>query len=345
MTAVPPREERALLARARRAFRWFGILLPSILTIAAVVIQLAVLPQVPDPVAVHWGASGEPDGYAAPWTVPLLTGALGGGMTLVLAAFALIGAREGEWGPTMRFLGALTPAVVGGLVVIITWTFVAQVGSSSWSDAGGVVEPLVWGGATGIVLGVVGWVSQPSVVVSGGSVGEAAPLRALGPGERAVWVRTASLAPAGMIVLVGAAVILFTLAGFDFAVAGGAWPILAAVAVVLTLVILATVLFRVRVDEGGLRVSAPLGLPRFHIPLDEIDEVKVVSVNPMADFGGWGLRKALDGRTGVVLRRGEALEVHRAAASTFVVTVDDAATAAGLLQVLRDRAAGGGTSR
>ena len=344
MTAAAPDQDRARVSRARRAFVWFGIVVPVVLTATAVVIQLAVMGQVPDPVAVHWGVGGEPDGYAAAWSVPLLSAGLGVGMTVLLSAFALIGAREGEWGPTMRFLGSLTPAVVGGILMIITWTFVAQAGLTTATDADGIVEPLVWGGATAIVLGVVAWVSQPRVVVSGGTVRATTEIPSLAPGERAVWVRTTSLGSAGMVVLVGATVILFALALFDFAAAGGVWPVLLIVAGVLALVILATVMFRVRVDAEGLKVVSPLGVPRFSVPLDQIVDVRVVSVNPMADFGGWGVRKGLDGRTGVVLRRGDAVEVSRASGSTFVVTVDDATTAAGLLLALRDRDARGGAA-
>ena len=322
MTVSPSENDRKRLTRARRAFVWFGIVLPLAMTVAAVAIQLWLLPRVPDPVAVHWAVSGAPDGYAAPWTVPALSAGLGIGMTLVLSAFALLGSREGEWGATMRFLGSLAPAVVGAVMVVITGTYAAQVDLPVATQSAGIFGPLVWSGATGIVVGVVAWVSQPRLTVSGGTVRPATPVL-LGPGERAVWVRTASLASGGMAVLVGAAVLLFALAALDIATAGSAWPILLIVAVVVTAAILATMLFRVRVDHDGLSVTSLLGVPRFRVSLDQVVEVKVVTINPMADFGGWGLRKALDGRTGVVLRRGEALEVERARGGAFVVTVDN----------------------
>ena len=80
-----------------------------------------------------------------------------------------------------------------------------------------------------------------------------------------------------------------------------------------------------------------LGVPRFHVPLTEIAAVRAILVNPLADFGGWGVRTALDGRTGVVLRRGEALEIAKRSGRVFVVTVDDAATAAAAIEGLRAR--------
>lgn len=56
-----------------------------------------------------------------------------------------------------------------------------------------------------------------------------------------------------------------------------------------------------------------------------------MTVNPMGDFGGWGLRLSVDGRVGVVLRTGEALQITRRKGRPFVVTVDDAETAAAVL--------------
>jgi hypothetical protein len=60
----------------------------------------------------------------------------------------------------------------------------------------------------------------------------------------------------------------------------------------------------------------------------------VVSVAPLGDYGGLGLRHRR-GVTAVATRGGEALEVTRADGRRLVLTVDDAATAAGVLQALR----------
>ena len=57
----------------------------------------------------------------------------------------------------------------------------------------------------------------------------------------------------------------------------------------------------------------------------------------MAEFGGWGYRVGRGGRVGVVLRTGEALQVQRTGGRAFVVTVDDAATGAALLNTLAAR--------
>jgi hypothetical protein len=109
---------------------------------------------------------------------------------------------------------------------------------------------------------------------------------------------------------------------------------------VLLLALAATTLaFHVRVDDSGLHVESVLGIPRFHVPLGDIESAARVDVNPMGEFGGWGLRQSTGRRFGVVLRAGEAIEVLRRGGKRFVVTVDDAATGAALLEALVSRAA------
>ena len=93
----------------------------------------------------------------------------------------------------------------------------------------------------------------------------------------------------------------------------------------------------VRVDETGLRIRSAIGVPRTAIPLEEVAQARATTVRCFPEFGGWGWRTAMDGRTGILLRSGEALEVTRTDSSVFIVTVDDAATAASLLNSLADR--------
>ena len=64
----------------------------------------------------------------------------------------------------------------------------------------------------------------------------------------------------------------------------------------------------------------------------------MVDVSPFAEFGGWGYRVGRGGRVGIVLRSGPALQVERTGGRSLVVTVDDAATGAALLNTLAARA-------
>jgi hypothetical protein len=86
----------------------------------------------------------------------------------------------------------------------------------------------------------------------------------------------------------------------------------------------------VAAGPAGLRVRfGPLGWPVVRVPLGMVERVTVEDVEPL-DYGGWGYR-ALPGVRAVVIRRGVGLRVERTGRPDLVVTVDDAATAAGVL--------------
>ena len=88
-------------------------------------------------------------------------------------------------------------------------------------------------------------------------------------------------------------------------------------------------LWRVTAGPAGLSVTG-LAVRKF-LPAESIQSVRVVQVSPVPEFGGWGYRISLDGRVGLVLRTGEAIEVTHSGGKRFVVTVDDAATGASVL--------------
>ncbi|MFF1573368.1 hypothetical protein ACFVWR_11505 [Leifsonia sp. NPDC058292] len=60
-------------------------------------------------------------------------------------------------------------------------------------------------------------------------------------------------------------------------------------------------------------------------------------MNPIGDFGGFGMRYSTGRRFGVVLRHGPPIGVERRDGRRFVVTVADADTGAALLQALAQR--------
>lgn len=83
-------------------------------------------------------------------------------------------------------------------------------------------------------------------------------------------------------------------------------------------------------------MGSAIGFPRFRLPSSDIRHVETVHVEPVGDFGGWGLRWRPD-RFGVITRTGEAIAVRRRSGRRFVVTVDDADTGAALLHTLAGR--------
>lgn len=145
------------------------------------------------------------------------------------------------------------------------------------------------------------------------------------------WAGTATMARSGRIVLGVSLVVLLAATVLSFAAGGAAGWITLTTLLVLTVLVATMLVFRVRVDTRGLLVRSAVGWPRTWIAAAEIASVRVTEIDPFAEFGGWGWRYGVDGRRGIVLRAGEALEVTRRGGTVFVVTVDDAATAASLL--------------
>ncbi|MFH8249700.1 DUF1648 domain-containing protein [Microbacterium sp. B2969] len=314
-----------------------AVVLPLLITVVAIVAQLVVMPQLPDPVAVHWNASGEADGFAARWLYPVMTLLIAGGLPLLLALTSLPGLRRGHGGPTYRFMGAAALGLSAFGAVLLTWLMVMQAGLADATEAPSVWPALVGGLVAAAVGGVGGWFLQPHVAQPEPETLPATTI-SLRPGERAVWMRTVSIgrgAAAGILlgtVAVAVAAVAVYLAGADAAVV---W-LMAGLTALLIVLAATTLAFHVRVDEAGLEVRSALGLPRFRVPLAQVSRATAVEVNPMGEFGGWGIR-LVPGRFGIVMRTGQAIEVWRAGGRRFVVTVDDAATGAALLQALAER--------
>ena len=177
----------------------------------------------------------------------------------------------------------------------------------------------------------------PAGAVGTRADGESVAPLALGEGERAVWLRTVATPPALMALLVSGAVFVLgaaVFAGFDDP---GVALLIALPGLLLAVLIAGFGMFRVRVDSSGLLVRSFLGVPWFRVAAADITGARVIRVAPVGDFGGWGLRGGAGGQFGVIVRGGEALEVDRAGRAPFVVTVDDAATAAALLQTVAAR--------
>ncbi|MEV8266050.1 DUF1648 domain-containing protein [Microbacterium sp. NPDC076911] len=320
-----------------RRFVLVAVIIPAMITLAGIVVQLVALPYVPSTVATHWNASGEPDGFAPAWSVPLATLLLGMGVPTLLALLAAPGLRRGDRGVTYRFLGATGTWVSALIVVLFTWTFVIQAGGESSAEGAGIYFAFVVALVVASALALMAWFLQPATATVR-SLSRAPQDLALASGERVVWVHGAVMKPAVMWVLWGLSIALTGAGIIAIAADSGAsgW-ILAATGLLLVIVVGATTAFRVVVNDAGLTVRSVWGVPRFSVPLTDVAGVEVADVMPMGEFGGWGVRMA-PGRFGVVLRAGQAIEVTRNDGRRFVVTTDDAETGAALLAALAERA-------
>lgn len=331
-------DRSAAADRAVSRFVLVALVLPVILTLASVIVQLVLIPHMPDPIAIHWGAGGHPNGFGPVWVSPVLTILLGLLLPVLIAVTVLPGLRRGHRGAAFRFLGALALALAVLAAVLMTWTFAMQAGLDAAVQAPPVTVPLLVSFAAAAVAGVIGWFVQPHQEQSGAPTLPSTPV-SLARGERAVWMQTTTASRPAVIAITA---VMVAVAALTIWLAFTAEPAAAWITGVVTLVLIAaaatTLVFHLRVDETGLTVISAIGIPRFHVPLGEVVSARATTVTPMADFGGWGIRY-LPGRFGVVLRTGPAIEVSRRSGRIFVVTAPDAETGAGLLQALVQRAA------
>lgn len=314
-----------------------GLLVPALLTGAAIALQLVAIDDLAQQLVTHWGPEG-PDGYGPAWVYPVMT-ALGGlVLPSLLAGSAMRPLARGERSPMLRLMPALAASLAALFSVLSTGLVLTQVGPSF--DAGvGWVLALAFGAAA--VVGWVAWAAQPSQDVI---VPAALPVDALGAGphERLAWIGRAELGKGAGAVLASACLLLVGLAVWTWALADVvAAAITTGVAILVALLAAAMTVFHVRADRTGLTVRSAVGFPRFAIPAADIASVGVIDVAGLAHFGGWGVR-IIPGATGVILRNGTALEVTRGSGRRFVLTLDDAATVAAVLGAVRASQAGGG---
>ncbi|KQR10957.1 DUF1648 domain-containing protein [Cellulomonas sp. Leaf334] len=304
------------------------LVVPLALAAVPLVVARAWEAELPDPVAVHFSADG-PDGFSS--LAGAVWPAFAIGAVVAVSAWAL----AFFWGRTAQVRRVAAGSALGltaFVSAVVVGTLELQRGLTDAADMGGVGLVLALAFAIGIAAAALGaWAVPPDAhQPATDPVPATAALLDLGPGEAATWVthaesRTALVVGGAVVVLQVALALLLTL------------PFLLLPAVVVAAIVLSSTWFTVTVDRRGLTVRSALGRPRFVVPLDEVQQAHVVAVSPLTEFGGWGYRVGRGGRVGVVLRTGEALQVERSGGRSFVVTVDDAATGAALLNTLAAR--------
>jgi hypothetical protein len=313
------------------ARRWRRALLPSMLIAPVAVALLGCVafllaaPELPGRVIVHWGPDGSQTGspYVALLCLPL---------TAVVAAVLWVAVR----GPANVRRTALLRCVLGLPLWLACFLTIGLVGSVVLQAHPGVPVPgvpLLVGFAVGLVAGGIAALTAPAPPAQPDAP---APLRlpAVRAGERLVWLGRAGAAPGLMATVLGAlgaVVVVVVVSGL----ATDPWLAVVSVVPVLALPLAASMLhWRVRVDGAGVTAVGALGFPRLRVPLHDVVSADVVVVAPIGDYGGLGLRHSR-GVTAVATRGGEALQVTRADGRRLVLTVDDAAAAAGVLRALR----------
>ena len=241
-------------------------LVPFLLVAGSLVPLVAFWTRYPDPLAVHWGLNGDPNG-----TLPLALYAVGmvGGM--LLAWYGLVTNSKGRLDSPLT---AVVYFIIGLLAVVNAQILYFNLDAESWADARNL-DPLTFAGVLlgGVLVALLGW------FLAGGRKGiqpdiELEPVEA----TASTWSGTASNLWIALIAAI--------LVGFSFVAA----PIVIAILVVVAALLIIFALVRVDADADRVKIAlGPLGWPRRTIPMREITGAGAIDLQPMA-YGGWGWR-------------------------------------------------------
>jgi hypothetical protein len=297
-----------------RRFALVTLVLPAAVTVVGLVVQLAVLQKAPGSLSL------------------ILTAVLGFGLPAVFGVSCLPSMRRGDRSPSFRLFGAQALGISVLLTIVITSLRPQNVGTTSF-DENRVWLPLLAGLVAGVGAAFGGWYLQTKV--SRPAPKPAVTPLDLTPGDRVAWLHLTFLPVPAMAVIVAVVTIMGLKAGVAWAAGdrGGIGAILTAIALLLLALLATNAVFRVRVDARGLSVRSVLGIPRFRVAPQEVGSVAVVDARSLGVSGSWGIR-ILPHRVTIVMRSTTGIRVTRRDGRIFFVTVDDAATAAALLDAL-----------
>lgn len=304
----------------------YGALLPLLCaTAGALALWGPWIAQLPDPVAIQWGLDGK-GGNCIPIS---LFRALFSLLILVLAArqahlFGVLGSQAPDAATRSHVSNTgLLCAITLGTVLTVYNNFGAttcRASTLSWPFlAITIAVPL-------LLSRHVRSLVQESPSVKGPSMG-------LSPQDHAVWVQQVS-SPA----IVGIGVIASLITAFQGSIDSWATWLVAGFSFAASLCL---GWIRVHAGPRGLEVYyGPIPFPLTRISLAEIRSARAETMSP-GSSGGWGYRGilSLTGRAAIFLRSGEGLLLDLTRDRRFSISIDDASSAAGLLNDLIARRA------
>lgn len=304
-----------------------GLVPPVVMLGVAVSLLAAWRGELPDPMASHWGTGGV-DG----------TSSVAGAIVTVVVVCVLAGVVS-----TVASLAMSHPRQVRASVVLINFLVVViaglipavaagQRGVADVHDVATPVVPILMTLGIAAVVAAGSWVLVPQWATAvGGPVG-AVPAEDLASGERFYWQRSVGNSVVADAFYAATAVALVVITALT-----GLWWLLVVPAVIIVgAVLMGTV--RVRIDRTAVTVRGALPWPRQEIAMADIVRAEVITVHALRDTGGYGRRLAVRGEAkgawGFVVRSGDAVLVTRVDGRRDFVVVDDAATAAGLINAV-----------
>ncbi len=296
----------------------------------SIVLQWSWRDELPDRIATHWSGE-EPDGFMS------LTGNMTFTVVFVVCGTAfllLVGAAVRQ----VREMGALAAGMAAWISTLTALIVNAQRGLSDAESAPFGGEGLFISLAVGLAVGGLVWLvvrrrGQEPVADQAPEPG--APVIEGADGQRLAWTRHVRFSRT----LTGF-VLAATILGALFAAAtgygtsdwwAGAFILLVDCVILIPLALNWAV---VTIDHRGVQARA-LGIRWVNIPLETITSAeRQERAVPLGEFGGWGLRSGFAGDRGLVTGEGEALRIHRAGQCDWVITIDDAARAAAVVNTL-----------
>ena len=286
------------------------VVVPALVMFGVLVPLVAFWSRYPDPLAVHWGFSGPPNGEMPLFVYAAL---LAAGMILNWGAL-VAGAREAM--PSAP-LTAVTYFIMGLLAAVNAQIVVANLDAASLEAADDMSVPLFAVVLlAGAIAGAIGWFAaggSHGVPVDVPLAAASAPTKNWSGSASNGWVATGAVLPVLVVLFVD--------------------PIWTILMVAIAIVTVAFSSVRVEADEQGVTVDiGPFGWPRSHIPMEEITGAAAFDVQPMA-YGGWGYR-VRSGVRAFIIRSGPAVRIERSQGPDTLVTVDDAAVGAASIGAL-----------
>lgn len=311
---------------AHRAALIATVWIPFAIVVASEAVILGVGATGSPRLITHWGAGSDRTG---PWWIYAVIVAATSFPVIAFIGFFIARATR------MAGMNAWMPAIAMGVTVFHSLGL--GVGSVVLNASPlAPALPLAGGLALGIVGALLTWGLLPREAPAAAGV-EPADTLPVKPGEVAVWTGRVEL-PAWFVSLIAAVAALLIALGLTLLLTAGrhVWPICFVLPAVFLTVLLATGQFDISAGPRGFLIHSPLGWPRLSIPAADLAWAGVIQIDPMADFGGWGVRWVIGphgkGRWGIVTRRGAGLEVVRRDGRSIVVTVEDTGTAAAVLE-------------
>ncbi|MYR38492.1 DUF1648 domain-containing protein [Streptomyces sp. SID4944] len=305
--------------------------LPFVLAfLVDLILFIALKDRLPTRLAAHFDVSGDVNGLVDRTTYALVTAPV---LPMLGALWVLMVVGGKFYGRAHRLLIAGGWAAAAFLQYVLGAALIVNLDVPEGSAAArfplwhlaAALGAAVLAGALGLLLARL--FPVPEDPYAGKDPADRARI-ALADGEVAGWARTTGAwwLPLGA---------LLTAAAGAGAGIWGTWFV-GAPLLVLALLVLTFCRAHVTVDRRGLTVSGLLPWPRVQLPLERIEAADSRSVNAVAEFGGYGYR-VRPGRTGFIVRSGEAIVARQPGGREFAVTVGDSATGAALLNTLVDR--------